>query len=87
MIIVVYGSEYWKSVVNFDVLVQKGTISPHDMKLFHFADTPAHAFSILKDSLTRKYLRTEKEPPVSEEPAGDVETEMSLRPEIAKTRR
>ena len=87
MIIVIYGPEYWKSVINFEMLVEKGTISPHDMKLFHFADTPAHAFSILKDSLTRKYLRTEKEPRVSEELAGDVETEMSLRPEIAKTRR
>jgi uncharacterized protein (TIGR00730 family) len=88
MIIVIYGPQYWKSVVNFEMLVEKGTINPNDMKLLHFVDTPEHAFSILKDNLTRKYLQTEKKPHAAEaELTGDVETEMSLRPEIAKTRR
>ena len=26
--VIIYGSEYWKSVINFDVLVEKGTIAP-----------------------------------------------------------
>lgn len=83
MIIVIYGREYWNSVVNFDVLVEKGTISPDDLKLFRFANTPEDAFSILRDNLTRKYLEKKAE---SDEPA-DVMAEMSLRPEIARTRR
>lgn len=88
MVIVVYGPDYWKSVVNFDMLVEKGTISPHDLKLFHFADTPEEAFSILKDNLTKRFLHAEPTtPPPPAEQVGDVETEMSLRPEITKTRR
>lgn len=85
MIIVIYGSDYWKSVVNFDVLVEKGAISANDLKLFQFVDTPEDAFAILRDNLTTKYLVPEKQP-APDEPV-DVETEMSLRPEIAKTRR
>ncbi len=86
--IVIYGSKYWNEVINFDVLMEKGTIAPHDLKLFHFADTPEDAFAVLKESLTRDYLEAAERPelPKAEEPV-DVETEVSLRPEIAKTRR
>lgn len=84
--IVVYGSNYWKQLINFDLLVQKGVISPEDLKLFHFADTPEEAFGILRDNLTRIYLDSSEKPgPPQEEPL-DVEKEMVLRPEIAKTR-
>lgn len=83
MIIVIYGRAYWDSVINFEVLVQKGAISPDDLKLFHFADTPEDAFSILRDNLTRKYLEKKVE---ADEPV-DAMAEMSLRPEIARTRR
>ncbi len=81
--IVIYGSKYWNEIVNFDALVRKGVVSAEDMKLFQFADTPEDAFAILKENLTRDYLTPAEIPdaPV------DVETEMSLRPEIAKTRR
>lgn len=86
--VVVYGSKYWNEIINFDVLVRKGVISPSDRKLFHFADTPEDAFAILQENLTRDYLDAGERPdtPTVDEPM-DVETEMSLRPEIAKTRR
>ena len=32
--LVLYGSEYWREVVNFDALVKHGTISPEDLRLF-----------------------------------------------------
>ena len=38
--VVIYGSEYWKKVFNLDVLVDTGAISPKDIELFQFADTP-----------------------------------------------
>ncbi|MEO6829611.1 MAG: TIGR00730 family Rossman fold protein [Acidobacteriaceae bacterium] len=86
--VVVYGSKYWNEVVNFDVLVQKGAISPDDLHLFHFADTPEDAFTILKENLTRDYLQVvESTHAVKADESLDVETEMSLQPEIAKTRR
>lgn len=88
MTVVIYGSKYWKDVINLNVLVEKGTIAPHDVELFHFADTPEEAFALLKDGLTRNHLEPGRRPETDavEHPA-DEEAEMSLRPEITKTRR
>ncbi|HVW77519.1 MAG TPA: TIGR00730 family Rossman fold protein [Alloacidobacterium sp.] len=76
--VVIYGSDYWKTVINLDALVDKGAISPRDRELFRFADTPEEAFNMLKDGLTRNHL--EKETPPS-----DPDQERFLRPELAKT--
>jgi uncharacterized protein (TIGR00730 family) len=78
--VVIYGSAYWQSVLNLDVLVDKGAISPRDRDLFQYADTPEEAFAILKDGLTKNHLTTEA-------PPADSEDDATLRPEIAKTRR
>jgi uncharacterized protein (TIGR00730 family) len=42
-----YGSQYWKEVVNFDALVRHGTIAAEDLKLFTFVDDPHSAFTEL----------------------------------------
>ncbi|HTU49613.1 MAG TPA: TIGR00730 family Rossman fold protein [Acidobacteriaceae bacterium] len=86
MTIVVYGSQYWNEVINLDTLVKKGTISPEDVKLLHFADTPDDAFTILRDSLTLNHLGGKKPETGTMEELLDEDTEMSLRPEIRKTR-
>jgi uncharacterized protein (TIGR00730 family) len=57
--VVVYGSEYWKKVFNLDALVDTGAISPKDIGLFEFADTPEHAFELLQRGLTENYLAKE----------------------------
>lgn len=46
--IVMYGSAYWKEIVNFDALVRHGMVSADDLALFHFADDPASALELLK---------------------------------------
>jgi predicted Rossmann-fold nucleotide-binding protein len=56
--IVLYGTEFWKEVVNFDALVKYGTISAADVNLFSFADTPEAALEILQRALTEQ-----EEPP------------------------
>lgn len=43
-----YGSAFWKEVVNFDALVRHGTIAAEDLKLFEFVDEPRNAFEQLK---------------------------------------
>jgi hypothetical protein len=48
---VLYGSAYWKEIVNFDALVRHGMISPEDLNLFAYADTPEAAFDVLKKGL------------------------------------
>jgi hypothetical protein len=86
MTIVVYGSRYWNEVINLDTLVKKGTIAPEDVKLLRFADTPEDAFVILKESLTLNHLGGKKPETGTLDELLDEESEMSLRPEIRKTR-
>ena len=57
--VVIYGSEYWKKVFNLGVLVDTGAISPKDLELFQFADTPEQAFDLLRQGLTENYLGPE----------------------------
>ena len=57
--VIIYGSEYWKKVFNLDVLVDTGAISPEDIDLFQFADTPEQAFELLRKGLTENYLAAE----------------------------
>jgi hypothetical protein len=38
--IFLFGNSYWKRLLNLDVLVEEGTISPDDLSLFQYADTP-----------------------------------------------
>ena len=92
--VVIYGSEYWKKVFNRDVLVDTGAISPKDIELFQFADTPEQAFEMLKQGLTQNYLMAEaKEGRLAESLEGKDSQEMMagwtvedfLGPEIAKT--
>ncbi|MEG9436819.1 TIGR00730 family Rossman fold protein [Edaphobacter sp. HDX4] len=59
--VVIYGTAYWKSVMNLDVLAEKGAIAHSDLRLFRFADTPEEAFEILKDELTKNHLESDYE--------------------------
>ena len=56
---VIYGLDYWKRVFNLEALVDTGAISPKDIELFQFADTPEQAFGILRRGLTENYLAPE----------------------------
>lgn len=49
--VIVYGSKYWKSAINFEFLAASGAIAPKDLELFRFADTPAEAFDLLTKGL------------------------------------
>jgi len=46
--IVLFGSDYWRNLINFDFLVEQGVISPQDLELFHFSDTPEDAWEHIK---------------------------------------
>jgi uncharacterized protein (TIGR00730 family) len=86
--VVVYGSEYWKKVFDFDWLVDTGAISPGDIDLFQFSDTPEQAFDLLKQGLTTNHLEPEARrrgaPPTAETiPAPSPEE--FLGPEFART--
>jgi hypothetical protein len=76
ILVVIYGSEYWHRIMNFQAFVDAGTVSPDDLKLFKFVDTPEDAFTFLRDGLTEYHLGG---PPKKEK-------EREVLPEIAKTR-
>ncbi len=47
--IVLFDSQFWKRLYNFDMLVEEGVISPEDLQLFQYADTPEQAWKIIQD--------------------------------------
>jgi len=81
--VVIYGSSYWRSVINLELLAQKGAIAMKDLDLVKFADTPEEAFAILKAGLEDHLNLKTAEPPVPEEPAPSAQE--ILGPDIAKT--
>ena len=46
--IVLFGTDYWKRLMNFEVLVEEGVISPGDLDLFQFADDPQTAWELIR---------------------------------------
>jgi len=55
--VVVYGTDYWKKVLNFDEMVHHGVVSKEDLELFKFIDSPKEAFEYLRGFLTVNYLK------------------------------
>jgi uncharacterized protein (TIGR00730 family) len=76
ILVVIYGSEYWHRIMNFQAFVDAGTVSPDDLNLFKFVDTPEDAFKFLRDGLTEHHLGGSPKK----------EKEQEVLPEIAKTR-
>ncbi len=66
MVIVLYGSDYWNEIINFDALVKYGTIGEEDLQLFQYADDPQTALNILREGLTKYYLQPEQPLPEQE---------------------
>jgi uncharacterized protein (TIGR00730 family) len=50
--VIVYGREYWDEVVNFEKLVEWGTIRAEDRQLIHLVDDVEEAFTILTRTIT-----------------------------------
>jgi len=84
--VIIYGSKYWKSVINLDVLVEKGAISPGDLGLFQFADTPEEAFALLQQGLITNHLEPESRHITHADTTQAQESGGDLVPDIAKTR-
>jgi uncharacterized protein (TIGR00730 family) len=57
MPIVIYGPDYWKKLIDFDMLLEWGMIDKADLKLFAMFDDVDEAFEYLKRELTKHYLQ------------------------------
>jgi uncharacterized protein (TIGR00730 family) len=74
ILVIIYGSEYWNKIINFQAFVDAGAVSPQDVELFKIVDNPDEAFTFLREGLTKYHL-------------GDApKKKREVLPEIAKTR-
>jgi uncharacterized protein (TIGR00730 family) len=46
--VLLFGRDFWTKLVNFDLLVDTGMISPMDLELFRFVETAEEAWSVLE---------------------------------------
>ena len=46
--IILFGEKFWRGVIDFDFLVEQGTIDPDDVNLFVFADSAVDAWNYIK---------------------------------------
>ncbi len=46
--IILFGSDYWKRLLNLEVLLDEGAISPGDLELFTYVDTPDDAWKAIR---------------------------------------
>ena len=49
--VLLYGSEYWNEIVDFEALARHGMIDRADLSLFRFADDPATALRLLQAAM------------------------------------
>lgn len=45
--ILLFGSSFWQRLINFDVMVEDGTISPEDIDLFEYVETAEDAWKAI----------------------------------------
>ena len=55
--VVLYGSSYWREIINFEALVRHGMIDPKDLELFKYADSPPAACALLQNLLQAETLQ------------------------------
>lgn len=48
--VLLFGRRFWQRVINFDVLVEEGTINPEDVNIFQYVSTAEQAWEIIAAS-------------------------------------
>ncbi len=47
--VILFGRDYWDRLVNWEMFVEEGTISPHDIELISYAETADEAWNLIAD--------------------------------------
>ncbi len=58
--VIVYGKEYWNSIIDFDKMVEWGVINEQDLKLFHFVDDVEDAFITIRNHFEKEFVGKRK---------------------------
>jgi len=56
LLVVLFGTQYWDEVINFEALIRHGTINREDLKLFYRTDSVDEAFGIITRHLSEYAL-------------------------------
>src|SRR3954471_6920395 len=56
MCVIMYGRKYWEQILDVEPLVEWGAISPKDLDLLQWVDTPDEAFEHLRTHLIAHHL-------------------------------
>lgn len=49
--VLLFGQKFWERIINFDALVEEGTISPEDLELFQYVETAEAAWEAISQSI------------------------------------
>lgn len=60
ILVVIYGRKYWDGLINFQAMIDAGTIAASDLDLFKIVDRPEEGFEYLKEGLTQYHLGQDK---------------------------
>ena len=47
--VILFGKDYWSRLVNWDLFVEEGTISPKDLELISYAETAQDCWQLIRD--------------------------------------
>ena len=56
MPVILFGTEFWDEIINFEALVRWGVVGPEDLEIFHKTDSVDDAFAYLTGKLEKLYL-------------------------------
>src|SRR5437868_1189573 len=56
MPVILFGSEFWDDIINFDAFVKWGVVSQHDLQIFFKTDSVDDAFEYVTSKLEKLYL-------------------------------
>lgn len=48
--VLIFGRDFWERIINFEALVEEGTISPEDIRLFQYVETAEEAWEIISQA-------------------------------------
>lgn len=51
--VLLFGEAWWRRVVNFEAMVEEGTISPEDLDIFRFVETAEEGWKAIEDFYSR----------------------------------
>lgn len=56
--IVLFGTEYWKSLLDFDVLIQHGTAKKRELDIIKYSDCVDETYQYITKTLEEEYLKS-----------------------------